>query len=416
MSLDETSVTRTSSRAAREELVEALDVEALRQGNLFQEMVEAAASVCNAPVALVALVGHSHVQLLSAVGTQARELPLDQMLVEHVVSEGHSLLIEDVSSDARFKDAKIEVQGRQVCFYFGHPLMIDNTIPIGSLTVIDFAPRRLSAHHRAVLTSIARQVELQLEFIVRQKGTIEASGLAAEIAVGHHVNTRRQVLTSYLLHDVINAATAVKADAEYVRGRMSGDADVEEALDDISVSVDAMAELLHSAREILLDPEAALTEFSRDINLERVIEDVIELHEFQFARSGRQVRRTGTLSDPYIAGDRKLLREMIESLVGATLAATPAGSDIEIQLEELDSGTLELVYCDAGDAASDKIHNQVSKPALDMHERRELDAAGARDSMQALSLCSMIVEAHGGTMRIENLKPGGRCFRIFLPR
>jgi signal transduction histidine kinase len=333
-----------------------------------------------------------------------------------VIELGHSLLSEDLSTDRRFPNTEPTIDGQQVCFYFGQPLMIDSTIPIGTLTVLDFKPRRISAHQRAVLTSIARQVELQLEFIVRQKATIESSGLAAKIAIDHQVSTRRQALTNFLLHDVINAATAVKADAEYVRGRTRGDGEVDEALDDIAEAVDTMADLLHSAREILLDPEAALTSFARDIDLTDVIEEIVELHEYQFTKAKRRVYIVGHLRDPFVAGDRKLLREMIESLVGATLAATPPGTDAEIHLQELDSGTIELLYCDQGDVTADTLQARVGGSAFAGNANRDSEVEVARDSIQALSLCRMIVEAHGGTMSVDRLNHTGRRFRIHLPR
>ncbi|MFW5966918.1 MAG: GAF domain-containing protein, partial [Persicimonas sp.] len=234
MSLDETSISRIDEGEVRARLVEALDLERLRSQDLFGSLVESAATTADAPVAVVGLVDQTHVHTVSAVGAPPRSRPCEEVLGCSVVERGHTLIIEDLRHDERFPGTSPELDGRVVCFYFGQPLLLDRSIPIGTLTVVDFKPRRLSVNQRGMLTDIARQIELQLEYIVRQDGALEHSGLAAEIAASRRVSVRRQALTNYLLHDVINAATAVKADTDYVRSRAEQNSELNEALDDIA--------------------------------------------------------------------------------------------------------------------------------------------------------------------------------------
>jgi signal transduction histidine kinase len=106
---------------------------------------------------------------------------------------------------------------------------------------------------------------------------------------------------------------------------------------------------------------------------------------------------------------------MFEGLLGASMAAADAGSSLEIQLVELDEQTVEIVYCDEGRPMSDTIKRHL------FGRDGATDSAGAhaeaaRDSIEGLALCSMIVEAHGGTMHAENRGHSGRRFRIHLPR
>lgn len=415
MSLDETSVSMDDDNQVRERLVDSFDLERLRRQDVFGHLVAAAASVARAPVAVVALVGSTHTHTISTVGVEPRSRPHQETLGPEVITRGHTLMIEDVSTDPRFVEDTPAIDGREVCFYFGQPLMIDNSIPVGTLSVIDFVPRRLSVQERGMLTRLARQVELQLEYIARQDATLEQSGLAAEIAASQRVGVRRQVLTNFLLHDVINAATAVKADADFVRARSDGPPEVSDALDDVATSVDRMADLLHSARSILLDPDAMLLTFERDVDLAELLAEFEQLHTPQLSKSKHQLTISNELEDARISGEPRLIREMFEGLLGASMAASDSGSSLDIQLSELDEQTVKIVYCDEGRPMSDTIKRQL------FGRDGASDTAGAhaevaRDSIEGLTLCSMIVEAHGGTMHAENRDHSGRRFRIHLPR
>lgn len=419
MSLDETSISRIDEGQVRVRLVEALDLERLRRQDLFGSLVKSAASTADAPVAMVGLVDQTHVHTVSVIGAPPRSRPCEEVLGCTVVERGHTLVIEDLSNDERFPGKNPELDGRRACFYFGQPLLLDRSIPIGTLSVIDFKPRRLSVNQRGMLTGIARQIELQLEYIVRQDGALEHSGLAAEIAANQRVSVRRQALANYLLHEVINAATAVKADADYVRSRAQENPELNEALDDVAEAVDAMGERLHSARELLLDPEAMLLGYDREVDLGAVLSELGDLHRPQLERDDRELIIDDDLDERHISGEPKLLSEMFEGLLGASLSATPPSTDIEVTLEELDRQTVEIVYRDRGRRMSDRVRRKLFGGADEIFNepdpRGDLEPAAARDTVEALSLCNMIVEAHGGVMRAEG-DDTGRCFRIHLPR
>ncbi len=403
MGLDESSVSLSYESQAGPRLVDSLNLEQLREESALEQLLEAATSVCDLPAGVIALVDATHVHLLASVGVDWQRLPREHTLVNHVVEQGRPLVIEDASADPRWSALMPELGGEALCFYFGQPLSIDNSVVVGAMAVMDHEPRRISAHQRVVLASIARQVELLLEQRVRRDDAAEHSGLVESMATDRRADVRRQVLTNFLLHDVINAATAVKSDADYVRARLDDDATVGEALDDIAESVDVMATLLHTAREILLDAEATLVSRGRDVDLRQLLRDVHELHRPHLVHRGGRLSVRDTLTDEVISGDRRLLREMFESL----LALSPPGSRIHIDLNELDGERVRIQYCDELDAAVE--------PPLGGVQGTEVPR-GARDSLEALSLCTMIVEAHCGRMRMSERGANERCILIDLPR
>ncbi|MFW5966366.1 MAG: sensor histidine kinase, partial [Persicimonas sp.] len=176
---------------------------------------------------------------------------------------------------------------------------------------------------------------------------------------------------------------------------------------------------LHSARELLLDPEAMLLGYEREVDLCAVLSKLAEVHRPQLQRNGRKLIIEDNLDEPRISGEPKLLSEMFEGLLGASLSATPPDTNIAVSLEPLDRQTVEIVYRDQGRPMSDRVRHKLFGGADEifgeLDPRAEFEPDAARDTVEALSLCSMIVEAHGGVMRAEG-DDTGRCFRIHLPR
>lgn len=418
MGLDESSISWAEAEDERVQLVDSFDLEELRALDPFQALVEAAASVSQAPLAVVALVDRRHIHTVSTVGLSPRSRPRTETLGGEIIERGHTVVVEDFSKEERFGGFVPAIEGRALRFYFGQPLMIDNSIAVGTLSLMDFEPRRVSVHQRAVLSSIVRQIELQLEYILRKRDSLRDSGLAAEAATAHHVDARRQVLTNFLLHDVINAATAVKADADFVRARSVGGPDVSEALDDIAVAVDSMANLLHSAREILLEPDATFKSFDSEVDLRGILEEVGAHHRAHLSQNQWKLEVSDKLRNPVVSGQRKLLVEMFDSLLAVSLASSPPGSTIELEVVDIDDQNVQIALVDAAEPMSDPVKRRLLGRDEGLLERTDVDSEVVRDSVEALSLCNMIVEAHGGMMRVEDVDHGrgGRRFRIHLPR
>ena len=127
--------------AARAAEVAAFERLAVRDSAPLQRIARFAAQLCDAPVALVTLVGETEQVFLARTGTEAEGTPRAISFCQHTIAGRDLLVLPDLAADPRFADNPLVTGGPQVRFYAGVPLVTDTGTALGSLCVLDVAPR-----------------------------------------------------------------------------------------------------------------------------------------------------------------------------------------------------------------------------------------------------------------------------------
>lgn len=127
-------------------------------------IVRLAAHLCETPSAIVSLVGDDLVRLLAREGIDARETPRSVSFCTHVMTAGGVMEIPDATQNAQFSESPLVTGEPHIRFYAGQPLLSDDDVPLGSLCVIDTAPRPggLSGLQREGLEVLAQAVMRRL--------------------------------------------------------------------------------------------------------------------------------------------------------------------------------------------------------------------------------------------------------------
>jgi diguanylate cyclase (GGDEF)-like protein/PAS domain S-box-containing protein len=128
----------------------------------FDELVRLASDLCEAPIALVGIVGRDRVWIKAGIGLAAAGATLPEMrLFAHVVDHAELLEIDDLHEDPRFPHAGAGTPDGPR-FFAGAPLVTDEGAVLGALCVLDVTRRSLSEQQRADLRALAHQVVAQL--------------------------------------------------------------------------------------------------------------------------------------------------------------------------------------------------------------------------------------------------------------
>jgi diguanylate cyclase (GGDEF)-like protein len=133
-----------------------------REGR-FDDLTSLAADICEAPVSLVSLVDAQRLFFKSAYGLDIREVPHPDFFCGHAIRQKDIFEVTDALEDARFAQHPLVVGPPRVRFYAGAPLVTPQEYVLGTLCVVDFVPRKLSARQAETLRTLARQVMCQLE-------------------------------------------------------------------------------------------------------------------------------------------------------------------------------------------------------------------------------------------------------------
>jgi len=130
----------------------------------FEDIVALAALICEAPTVLVSLLDTDRQWFKARMNFESEQTGLDQSVCRHVIEEGVTVVIPDLTADARTRDNPLVTGVPHIRFYAGAPLATRFGI-VGALCVIDTSPRPdgLSPGQQLALERLARQVVTLLE-------------------------------------------------------------------------------------------------------------------------------------------------------------------------------------------------------------------------------------------------------------
>jgi signal transduction histidine kinase/CheY-like chemotaxis protein len=129
----------------------------------FDEIASLAAALCRTPIAVVNFIGDGRQFFKAEVGLGVRETPLETAFCTSALLEESFLEISDATADPRFAANPLVTGEPHLRFYAGALLKTDDGLPIGTVCVLDYEPRRLDETQTQALRVLARQAMSALE-------------------------------------------------------------------------------------------------------------------------------------------------------------------------------------------------------------------------------------------------------------
>lgn len=197
----------------------------------FDDIVELATRLCDAPIGLVSLVDNERQWFKACIGLPARETHRDLAFCAYAILEPDDLLVvEDATQDPRFSGNPLVLGEPFIRFYAGAPIVTADGHALGTVCVIDSKPRTLNQAQCAALQALARQTAalLQLRELsahrdqqARRLSQQVIAALADDSSAHARLRQNQRVasigqLTSGIAHDFNNLLQAISSSFQFV--------------------------------------------------------------------------------------------------------------------------------------------------------------------------------------------------------
>ncbi|MEO6042145.1 MAG: PAS domain-containing protein [Croceibacterium sp.] len=127
---------------ARARVMAAYGFDSLADDSELSAIAQFAAKLCNAPIALVNVVGAERQRFLAHEGLPVSEAPTaNSSFCVHTMTQTEGMVVPDARADPRFAGNAFVTGAPFIRFYAGEPLVSEEGTPLGALCVIDTTPR-----------------------------------------------------------------------------------------------------------------------------------------------------------------------------------------------------------------------------------------------------------------------------------
>jgi two-component sensor histidine kinase len=182
----------------------------------FDDVVRLASKICETPIAVINLIDADRQWFKAETGLGIRSTPLETSICAHVILEPDYVEIADTQLDPRMSDNPLCLSEPGLRFYAGAILKTADGLPIGTLCVLDHAPRHLSDLQQETLKVLAAQVmhQLELRLALRRQDILRRE-------IDHRVKNSLQTISSIIgLQASRSAEPAVTAALDAIQSRL----------------------------------------------------------------------------------------------------------------------------------------------------------------------------------------------------
>lgn len=148
---------------------------------VYDDYALLAAHICQTPIALISLIDKERQWFKAKVGIDVAETSRDVAFCAHAILNDETLIVPDATQDPRFSDNPFVTDDPRIRFYAGAPLKTPDGYNIGTICVVDWKPKQLSAQQADALRALSRAIisEFELRLAERAIGALEMGVAAA---------------------------------------------------------------------------------------------------------------------------------------------------------------------------------------------------------------------------------------------
>jgi len=287
------------------------------------------------------------------------------------------------------------------------------------VTALDGAPHRVEGLDTGADDYIAKPVRRE-EFMAKVRSMLRARRLLAELeearatlalrnAKLEELEGLKETLTQTLVHDLKNPLAAVLGNLELMERK------ADESVLHLVRRSKAAAWRMHQMILNLLDigqlEEGKLVLHPESLDAGSLARKACQEMEGGAAQRGVRLEIVADEATAVLKGDAAVLRRVLDNLLSNAIEHSPQGGVVRVAVTLCDEG-IEIAVSDQGPGVPPEFRERIFEKFQRLESRKSMP--GANRGL-GLTFCRLAVEAHGGTIWVDDAPEHGALFRALLP-
>jgi two-component system, sensor histidine kinase and response regulator len=219
---------------------------------------------------------------------------------------------------------------------------------------------------------------------------------------------QKERLSSFVVHDLKNPVNSVDLHAQLLLRQPDLPPKARNSVLHIRAEARSLLRLILNLLDISKSEEGRLTPRLGPVALEPLSAEIAEA--FAMRAQAARVTMKRELSVDTIIADEDLLRRVLENLIDNGLRHAPTDSTLTLSAARGDAG-VELRVADEGRGIAPEQREKIFDAFVQGSTEEQLTRSGRG---LGLTFCRLAVQAHGGTIWVEDANPGA-AFCVSLP-
>lgn len=287
------------------------------------------------------------------------------------------------------------------------------------VTALDGAPHRVQGLDTGADDYISKPVRRE-EFMAKVRSMLRSRRLLAELEQAREALALRnakleeleglkETLTQTLVHDLKNPLAAVLGNLELMERK------ADESILHLVRRSKAAAWRMHQMILNLLDvgqlEEGKLLLHPETVDAGSLARKACQEMEGGAGQRGVQLEIVADEAPAVLKGDVAVLRRVLDNLLSNAIEHSPQGGIVRVAVTLCDEG-IEISVSDQGPGVPPEFRERIFEKFQRLENRKSVP--GANRGL-GLTFCRLAVEAHGGTIWVDDAPSGGALFRTVLP-
>lgn len=373
----------------------------------FNDLVQLAANICNAPISIISLLDDKRSWFKSAHGVGCgAEVDRKYSICSHAILHPDILIIEDTQLDERFIDNPTLTGDLNVRFYAGAPLKTSDGHLLGTLCVLDSTPRTLEPKQIDALRTLAKQVMAHLELRKSHRSLQQVNEKLREI------NSSKDKFFSIIAHDLRAPFHGILGFSEVLETEIE-DLD-EKGIRDIAgylrSTAHATFRLLENLLQWAMSEGGAIIYRPQDVQIEQVFQTVFEVLGAMAQRKDVALHND---ADPklMVHVDLNMMTSVLQNLTSNAVKFTRSGGHVYLSAQKVG----DKIHISVRDTGIGMPEEQIQEFFMRQQPKSNKGTDGEKGTGLGLLLCRQFVEKNNGEVIIESKPNEGTTFTIIIP-